>query len=322
MRILIFGRGVIGTMYGWALTRAGHRVEYYVRPGRAAQYGPSLRLDILDARRRMQGVRVKESLPMHYLEDLDADHPYDLVVLSVPHHNFKAAADSLAPRLGAATLLIFNNFWADPQTEASALPAEQLVWGFPGAGGSFDADDVLKGALLKGVRFGTFGTAPTQREQDVRVLFRKVGFGVEEHQDFRGWLWFHFVANAGLLSQVARAGSFAEMIDSAHHLRESVLNVHELLPLLSAREIPVTLPAAELALYKLPPWLTAAALWLAFRLIAPVREVTTSIIRDVTADEEFRAIHADMLGEARRLGVPTPRLEATGALLEERQQGA
>lgn len=319
MRILIFGRGVIGTIYGWALSRAGHRVEYYVRPGRAAQYGPSLKLNILDARRRMQGVRIKESLPIHYTEELDAGHPYNLVVLSVPHHRFKAAADYLAPRLGDATLLIFNNIWADPQTEASALPAEQLVWGFPGAGGSFNAEGVLRGALLKTVWFGTFGTALTQREQEVRALFRQLGFGIQEHADFRGWLWFHFVANAGVLNQVAWAGSFAKMTVSVRHLRESVLNVRELLPLLSAREPNVRLPASELALFRLPPWLAGAAMWLAFRLVAPVREVNASFTRDITADEEFRAIHADMLSEARQLGVPTLRLEAVGALLEEKR---
>ena len=32
MKILVFGRGVIATVYGWALERAGHDVEFYVRP--------------------------------------------------------------------------------------------------------------------------------------------------------------------------------------------------------------------------------------------------------------------------------------------------
>ena len=322
MRILIFGRGVIGAMYGWALTKAGHRVEYYVRPGRAAQYGPSLKLDILDARRRVQGVRIRESLPMHYREDLDAGHPYDLIVLSVPHHTFKAAAAELAPRLGAATLLIFSNLWADPQAETAALPAEQLVWGFPGAGGSFDADGVLRGALMKTVWFGTFGTAPTQREQVVRALFRQLGCSIQAHRDFRGWLWLHFVFNAGILSQVARAGSFAKMSVSIRHLREAVLNVRELVPLLPARAPNVRLPAAESALFRLPSWLASAAMWLSFRLIAPVREVNASFTRDLMADEEFRAIYADTLSEARRLGIATPRLEAIETLLEERKRGA
>ena len=32
IKILMFGRGVIATVYGWALEQAGHDVEFYVRP--------------------------------------------------------------------------------------------------------------------------------------------------------------------------------------------------------------------------------------------------------------------------------------------------
>ncbi len=50
MKILMFGRGVIASIYGRALEEAGHTVEFYVRPGRASQYGPTLELEVLDAR--------------------------------------------------------------------------------------------------------------------------------------------------------------------------------------------------------------------------------------------------------------------------------
>ena len=55
MKILMFGRGVIAVAYGWALERAGHEVEFYVRPGRAAEYGAAIDLELLDARRRLRG---------------------------------------------------------------------------------------------------------------------------------------------------------------------------------------------------------------------------------------------------------------------------
>jgi 2-dehydropantoate 2-reductase len=51
MKILFFGRGVIATQYAWALEKAGNQVEFYVRPGRIAEYGTSVKLDILDGRK-------------------------------------------------------------------------------------------------------------------------------------------------------------------------------------------------------------------------------------------------------------------------------
>ena len=51
MRVLMFGRGVIATLYGHVLEAAGHEVHFYVRPGRAAEYGDDVGMDIIDARR-------------------------------------------------------------------------------------------------------------------------------------------------------------------------------------------------------------------------------------------------------------------------------
>jgi len=61
VKILMFGRGVIATVHGWALERAGHDIEFYVRPGRASAYGEAVELDLLDARRRVWGQRVVQA---------------------------------------------------------------------------------------------------------------------------------------------------------------------------------------------------------------------------------------------------------------------
>ena len=89
MKILMFGRGVISVLYGWALEKAGHTVEFYVRPGRVAQYGPTVALDMLDARRSIFGKRVNESWAIRMREDLPADHDYDLILVSVQHYHFE-----------------------------------------------------------------------------------------------------------------------------------------------------------------------------------------------------------------------------------------
>ena len=79
MKILIFGRGVIGTLYGWALEKAGHSVEFYVRPGRAAEYGSVLPLKFYDARTKLNGELVEENWAIRMREDLPADHDYELI---------------------------------------------------------------------------------------------------------------------------------------------------------------------------------------------------------------------------------------------------
>ncbi|WP_409463817.1 ketopantoate reductase family protein [Amycolatopsis sp. GA6-003] len=308
MKILMFGRGVIATIYGWVLQRAGHEVEFYVRPGRAAAYGDAVDLDLFDTRHRVRGQRVVEKWPVRYRETLEPDHDFDLIVLSVPHHRLPEATAFLAPRLGQATVLVFGNVWAEPLDAIGDLPSDRIAWGFPQAGGGFGADGVLRGALLPSVVFGTLGQPPTDRERAVRQAFREAGLRVKERPDFRGWLWVHFVSDAGLFSQGLRRGSLSELAGAARDLREGLLAGRELLPLLQARGLDLRRQRGGVLLFRAPAWLTAPVLaWLTAHF-EPVR-VNFAAHSDPDA-EEPREVCRDVLAEARRLGISVPRLEA------------
>ncbi|MET0132739.1 MAG: 2-dehydropantoate 2-reductase N-terminal domain-containing protein [Kibdelosporangium sp.] len=308
MKILMFGRGVIATVYGWALERAGHHVEFYVRPGRAAVYGEAIDLDLLDARRRVWGRRVVQKWPVRYREELAPDHDFDLIVLSVQHYQLAEAASFLAPRVGKATVLVFGNIWTEPLAAIGDLPLDHVAWGFPQAGGGFGEDGVLRGALLPPVVFGTLGQPPTRRERAVRQAFREAGFRLREQPDFRGWLWTHFVSGAGLQSQGLRLGSLAKLVGAKGDLREALLVSRELLPLLEARGVDLRRHRGGVLPFRAPTWLTAPALAWVLTHYPPVR-VNFEAHSDLDA-EEPRETCRDILAEARRLGVAVPRLEA------------
>ena len=303
MKVLVFGRGVIGTMYGWALERAGHEVEFLVRPGRAKIYGPDIHLNIYDARTKMGGVAVKMTWPVAMVENLPEDHDYDLILVSVQHYRFEEASAYLANRTGRASILIFNNFWVDPQAASTALPADQLVWGFPMAGGGFDQNGTLKGAFFRRVHFGTFHTDPTKRELAIRALFKGIGFKIKEHRDFRGWLWTHFAINAGLLGQALQTGSMLRVMQTTSEGKRAVLNVRELLPLLRARDVDLKAQASDIGLFKLPAWIGALAL-----KIATMNKPMRAIVDGNANPEEMRRFCRDALAEARNLRIPVPRL--------------
>ncbi|MCG3755066.1 ketopantoate reductase family protein [Amycolatopsis sp. Poz14] len=306
MKILMFGRGVIATMYGWALEQAGHDVEFYVRPGRAAEYGESVSFDVRDLRaRRRRGVR---TWPVRYREELEPGHEFDLIVVSVQHYRLAEAAAFLAPRVGKATVLVFGNIWSEPLAAIGDLPVEQVAWGFPQGGGGFGEDGVLRGMLLPLAVFGTLGEPPTERERVVRQVFRDAGFRVRERPDFRGWLWVHFVSDAGLHSQGVRVGSLSSLAGSRGDLREALLAGRELVPLLEARGIDVRRHRGALLLFRAPTWLTVPVLGWMLAHFPPAR-LNFEAHSDPDAREP-REICRDVLADARRLGVTVPRLEA------------
>ena len=312
MKILIFGRGVIGAIYGWALEKAGHTVDFYVRQGRAADYGPLINMRVFDMRKSFKGVRKDEAWSVNYQEHLDVDHDYDLILLSVQHYRFAEAASFLSSRAGKASILIFNNFWTDPEIAAAALPKAQLVWGFPGAGGGFSADHTLQGGFFRMVQFGTFNPMLSEREVAIRDLMRGAGFRVVEHQDFRGWLWTHFAINAGLHAQALQAGSMAGLMQSMAQCRGAVLNVREILPVLEARGVRLKDFSRDVAAFKLPSWAGAAAMNGFYRLHRPTRTMVAS----ASSPEEPKYFCSDLLAEAQRLGVRVPRLEAAASFFQ------
>jgi 2-dehydropantoate 2-reductase len=319
VKILMFGRGVIATVYGWALERAGHDVEFYVRPGRAATYGQAIDLDLVDTRRRMWGQRVVEQWPVRYREALEPDHDFDLIVLSVSHHRLAEATAFLAPRVGQATVLVFGNIWTEPLAAIGALPVDRIAWGFPQAGGGFGVDGVLRAGTLPSVIFGTLGQPLTDRERAVRQAFREAGFRIKEQTDFRGWLWVHFVSDAGLFSQGLKLGSLSKLAGSTSDFREALLTGHELLPLLKARGIDLRRHRGGVLLFRAPAWLMAPVLaWLTAH-VTPLR-VNFEAHSDPDA-EEPREICRDTLAEARRLGIAVPRLEAAEPSFARKEEG-
>lgn len=320
MRILMFGRGVIATIYGWALEQAGHEVEFYVRPGRATVYGRDVDLDLLDARRGPRGRPVVEAWPVRYREELEPDHDFDLIVLSVAHNRLTDAAQFLAPRLGHAAVLVFGNIWSDPLDAVAPLPADRLAWGFPQAGGAFADNGTLTGMLLPSVIFGTLDGSPSQREKDVRQAFRDAGFRISERPDFRGWLWLHFIADAGMHSQGLQLGSLSKMVGSRPAFRQALLTIRELIPLLEARGIDLRRHRRGLLLYRAPVALTSAAFaWATSHIAAAGRSLSAH--SDPNAPEPY-AIYRDTMTEARRLGIRVPRLETAGTKIASYRAGS
>jgi len=243
-------------------------------------------------------------------EDLPADHDYDLILVSVQHYHFEEVAAFLGPRVGKATVLVFNNFWAEPQVAASVLPAGQVAWGFPQAGGGFGSDGVLRGAMFGKVQFGTLLADPSPRELAARDLFAKAGFKIVEQRDFRSWLFVHFAFDCAIEIEGLKAGSMAGAFASGSHRRDFILNFRELVPLLAARSVDLKGQSSNLAPFRLPTWVLGPIMGLAPKLLGPVRV----LLESHSNMDELRGTCRDVLAEARRLGVAVPRLESASSL--------
>ena len=307
MKILMFGRGVISTQYAWAFEKAGHTVEFYVRPGRIAEYGSTVPLKVYDARKSIRGKLIQEVWSVKMIEDFNVDHDYDLIFVSVQHYHFAKVAQFLADKIGKATVLIFNNFWEEPLEQVANLPEEQLVWGFPQAGGGFDNKGVLNGTILASIIIGTFGTEPTKRAIAVMGLFKSAGFKSKVIKDFRSWLFGHFVMNAALHIETMKVGSsMLEAFQTTKHWKNVLANGKELIPLLKARNVDLK-ASPDLKMVSLPPWLMSFGMKLVVRFLPPLKQVLTGH----SNQEETNSYARDVMDMAEKMKINLPRYEAS-----------
>nr|WP_246351843.1 2-dehydropantoate 2-reductase N-terminal domain-containing protein [Sphingobium subterraneum] len=303
----MFGRGVNSVQYGWALEKAGHHVDFYVRPARISQFPSEMDLDIWDLRQKKRTDRhVRTTYRTRLRSDLPADHDYDLIFVCINHHQIESAVEALTNRVGHATVLIFTNFWTDPLTVVAPLPLDQLAWGYPFAGGGIDTDHVLRGAIFPKVALGTFGERPTTRQQAVTQMFRDAGWGVSSTRRFREWLWVHFATHAAMSAQVIRAGSVRAVTTDPVQARQMIYNVREAAKVLKARGVTLT-RHPELAPFYLPARLGAALIAFEARRNPGMKAMMDGHQRP----EEIMQVFYDFMDET--FGVALPRMEALKA---------
>ncbi|WNY33990.1 hypothetical protein Q9Q99_19855 [Curtobacterium flaccumfaciens] len=194
---------------------------------------------------------------------------------------------SLVPHIGDATVLVLGNVWDEPLAAVAPLAAERVLFRFPGAGGGFDADGVLHGAVLRSVRLGTTGTAPDRREL-VRSVFQQAGFTVQDEDDIRGWLWLHVVLDAGMFAQALNSGGLATMVGDRQALREAFRIGRELLPVLEARGVDLSRHRSTTLPVRLPAT-SATLVAAAGTALVPIARASLAAHDDPTAADPWRS---------------------------------
>lgn len=132
LRVLIFGAGVLGSLYGARLAEAGNDVAVLAR-GR--------RLGELRARGVvLEDVRsgARTATPVRIVSELAPDDPYDVVVVLVRKTQLASVPPPLAASRATPNVLVMVSNPSGPGELIAALGRERLLLGFAGAGGTLD----------------------------------------------------------------------------------------------------------------------------------------------------------------------------------------
>ena len=185
MRLLIYGAGVIGSLYAALFSQAGCDTSVYAR---------GKRLKTLQTKGLLyrEGGQIKKA-NISILSELRNDDQYDFIFLTVREEQLYQALDELKTNQSKCIVTMVNSIddykkWEEICGEGRVLPA------FPGAGGGIQ-DDVLNGALtpwlIQPTTFAEISGEKTARTKRLSKLFQKAHIPYQEVPDMHIWQLCH-----------------------------------------------------------------------------------------------------------------------------------
>ncbi len=309
-RILVYGAGVLGSLYAGRLSQAGFDVTLLARGQRLEDLRRHGLLLLAD------GAEQPEQIPVQVTDRLDPDDAYDLVLVVVRKNQLESVLPALAASRRTPNVLFLVNNAAGPGRLVEALGAERVLLGFPGAGGQREEGGLVRYRLASGVQPTTIGELDgraTPRLAAVAAALRSAGLPVAVCRRMDAWLKTH----VALVSPIANAiylagGSNYRLAETRDGLVLLVRAVKEGLQVLRALKVPITPPAYNV-LALLPEPLLVAILQRRMGLPGVELVVTrhANAARDEmqTLAEEFRAL-------ARLARVKTPAIDTLYCYLD------
>jgi 2-dehydropantoate 2-reductase len=193
MKILIFGSGVQGTLFGVRLALSGHDVTLVARGDRAAE------LRAVGAVIRSATSGRVDSVRLPVIEHVTAATKADLCLVTVRREQIEEVLPTLAAATGIGLCLIMVNHANGSEPIFEALGRRRVVLGFPGAAGG------LEGGVDRFIEVSEQPTVIESSAPEIAAVVRDAGFRVELVRDVDSWLRRHAVfvtAICGALYQV------------------------------------------------------------------------------------------------------------------------
>ncbi len=203
MRILVYGAGVLGSLYAAWLRESGLDVSILARGQRLAdirQYGIQLE-DTASGHRTIT--------PINAVETFAPEDDYDLVVVLVRKNQVATVLPALAANKSTPSFLFMINNAAGPDEYISAVGRERVLLGFAGAGGEREGHVVRHAVLSKFLQptsIGELNGCRTSRIEQIGSMFRAAGFPPVIHSNMDAWLKTHVALVSPIANAIYMAG--------------------------------------------------------------------------------------------------------------------
>ncbi len=299
MRIVVVGRGVIGSLYGYLWSQAGFSVAHFVKPNRLEAARLALTFDVLDQGRPI----IRAQYQPQVSDEASILATADWVVVSLRHRDSLNAVRTLVPNAPNARFLCFGNQWHGLKPFSELLPPDRLCFGMPRAGGAIAASG-LRGALYRDVVLGT--PANEAVKEDLSRLFTACGRRLVWIDDMQSWYRTHLATTCAWICDGTKAKGFLPFSRSLRAICEALAVGRECLVIAKAYGSNTSV-CDDVKPFQAPALIATVMTWLALRT-----EMTQRISagHGDYAPDEMTAIYEDILTAGMEFNVKTPLLQA------------
>ncbi len=290
-KILVFGAGVLGSLYAARLQQSGRDVTILARKTRFKD----IREHGIVLEHALTGKKELVALPV--VEHLHENDAYDLIVVLVRKNQVASTLPTLAANKATPNILFMVNNPSGYAVWANAVGPERLVLGFAGAGGTRVGNVVryvVVSRFLQPTTFGELDGSTSSRLKEIMQIFSRAGFPTASTPEMDAWQKTHVAWISPLANALYKVNCDNHLLArSPEVLRLVVQAVHEGFNVLRALGIPIT--PAKLRLWE---WIPEGVLVRFLMLLADTAYFRTAAVEHTAAAfdemwqiaEEFRSL--------------------------------
>lgn len=193
-KILIFGAGVIGSLFGGCMAKAGHQVTLFARNNRLKELQQNGLL------LKKTGKRIPEKIDVHLISELSNELVFDYVFVTLQNEQVNNALPQLTKISTQNFVFMVNNpsgysDWID------VLGKDKIVPAFPGAGGKIEKGVVeyqIVSGFIQPTTIGELTGNITPRIKELKMILAESGFNVSVSKNMDSWQKTHVAMIAPL----------------------------------------------------------------------------------------------------------------------------
>ena len=235
MKILVFGSGVIGSIYAARLHEAGYAVTLLARGSR---YEEISRKGVT-INNVLTGQQITCALPVN--RELAPTDLYDLIIVTVRLDQTDALIPIFKKNLVCPLILFMLNNPGDTAHFTVDLYPKQVILGFPGAGGII-RDGKIDYIQIRQQKttLGDIDGKNSARIKEIKNIFENARFEVEISANMPAWLTTHAVFISCLCAAIVKEkGDSIQLGKNRSSVRSLVNSIREGFAACKALGIPI-----------------------------------------------------------------------------------